>query len=89
MPFEQHSDSSSDKLNLRERAILEYFAEGLGDSEIALRFRVSRSEISVIRRRAAMKLAARIASEHPFHIREVVISQPLESVALLAGRRSP
>lgn len=82
MPLEQGSDSSSKTLTLRERAVLEYFAEGLNDREIAVRFRLRRSEISVIRRRAAKKLAARIASEHPFQIREVVLARPLNCAAL-------
>jgi DNA-binding CsgD family transcriptional regulator len=69
----QDSDSSPGRLNLSERAIMEYYAQGLGDREIAVRFRVSRREISFIRRHAVTKLAARISSAHPFQIREVML----------------
>lgn len=82
MSPERDSGSSPGKLSLRERAVLEYFAEGLGDREISVRLRVSQREISAIRRHAATKLAARIASAHPFQIREVVIAHSLDSVAL-------
>jgi hypothetical protein len=33
-----------------------------------------------IRRYTAAKLAVRIASAHPFHIREVVLARPLDSM---------
>jgi DNA-binding CsgD family transcriptional regulator len=82
MLLERDSDSSPRKLNLRERAKLEYFAEGLSGHEISIRLRVSQREILVIRRNGAMKLAARIASANPFHIREFVIARSLDSVAL-------
>ena len=77
---EQDSNSSPDTLDQEERAILEYSAEGLGDSEIAVRLQLSRRVIAVIRDRVATKLAARISTAHPFRIGEVVLSRSLDSV---------
>ena len=74
MSYERDSDSSPGTLSRRERAILEYCAEGLNDQEIAIQLRVSLQEISIIRRQAAAKLAARISSAHPFRIHEVVLA---------------
>jgi len=79
MSYERDLDESPDALSLREQVVLEFCAEGLGDSEIAVRLQMSRREVSIIRGRAATKLVARIASAHPFHIREVVLASPLDS----------
>jgi DNA-binding CsgD family transcriptional regulator len=62
-------------LSLRERAFLEYCAEGLIDPEIAVRLQMSCQEIFAIRVNAAAKLAARVATAHPFQIREVVLGR--------------
>lgn len=80
MPHKRDLDSSPDTLGPQERAILEYSAEGLGDSEIAVRLQLSRRVITVIRNRVATKLAARISTAHPFRIGEVVLSRSLDSV---------
>jgi len=82
MSFEQDSESSSGTLSRLERAILEYFAEGPSDREIAVRLGLSRRGISVIRRHAAAKLAVRIASAHPFQISEVVLGRSLDAPVL-------
>jgi DNA-binding CsgD family transcriptional regulator len=79
MSFERVSEPPSGALSLLERAILEYFADGLSDREIAVRLGLSRRGISVIRRHAAAKLAVRIASAHPFQISEVVLGRSLDS----------
>jgi DNA-binding CsgD family transcriptional regulator len=71
-----HEKSSpSGALNLRELAFLEYRAEGLSDREIAVRLQISPRETSAIRGRAATKLAARVATSHPFQIHEVVLAR--------------
>jgi DNA-binding NarL/FixJ family response regulator len=82
MPSEQNSNSPLGALSQSERAILEFCAEGLSDREIAFQLRASRRAISAIRSQAAAKLAVRIASSHPFHIREVVLARSLDSVEL-------
>jgi DNA-binding NarL/FixJ family response regulator len=79
MSYERESDSSRGTLSRRERAILEYCAEGLRDNEIAVRLHVPVQEISNVRRHAAAKLAARIGSAHPFQIHEVVLAGSLRS----------
>jgi DNA-binding CsgD family transcriptional regulator len=82
MPDAQVSDSPPDTLSPRERAMLEFCAEGLSDREIAARLRMSRREISAIRGRAAAKLSGRIASAHPFQISEVVLDRSLDFAEL-------
>lgn len=82
MSFERHSGPASDALNARELAVLECYAEGLAEPEIAVRIGVSRHQLSVIREVAASKLTVRISSAHPFHIREVVLKESLDSCAL-------
>jgi DNA-binding NarL/FixJ family response regulator len=72
MSHEKGSHTGS--LSLRERAFLEYCAEGLSDREIAVRLHISHREVSAIRGRAGTKLAARVAPAHPFQIREVVLA---------------
>ncbi len=57
---------------------MELVADGLSDAEISIRFRRSLRTISMIRNRAATKLAARNASAHPFQIREVVFARSLD-----------
>jgi DNA-binding NarL/FixJ family response regulator len=78
MSYAQNSNSSPDTLSPREQAILEFYAEGFGDSEISARLGIGRREISTLRAGAAAKLSVRIASAHPFQIREVVLAQPLD-----------
>jgi len=78
MSYAQNSDSSPDSLSPREQAILEFYAEGFGDSEIAARLGIGRRAISTLRAGAATKLAGRIASAHPFQIREVVLARSLD-----------
>jgi DNA-binding NarL/FixJ family response regulator len=78
MWYKQNSDSSSDTLGLSERAVLEYCAEGLSNHEIGIRLRMSPREIMAIRHHAAVKLSTRIASDHPFQIREVVLHRSLD-----------
>lgn len=82
MSPERDSVSSPQTLNLRERAILTFCAEGFSDREISSRFRVSRREVTVIRSHAATKLAARISSANPFGIREVMLPHSLNSAGL-------
>jgi DNA-binding CsgD family transcriptional regulator len=82
MSHKRDSDSSPGALSARELAVLEYFAEGLSDLEIAVRNHVTLRHISAIRRRAAAKLATRIGSARPFQICEVVVSRSLDSAAL-------
>jgi len=77
MSYEREPDESADALSLREQAVLEYCAEGIGDNEIAVRLQMSRREVAIIRDHAATKLMARIASAHPFRIREVMLARPL------------
>lgn len=72
MSHEKGSHTGS--LSLRERAFLEYCAEGLSDREIAVRLHISYREVSAIRGRAVTKLSARVATAHPFQIREVVLA---------------
>jgi DNA-binding CsgD family transcriptional regulator len=60
-------------LSPRERAFLEYCAQGLSNREIAVRLQISRRELSTIRADAAAKLAARVGTAHPFKICEVVL----------------
>jgi DNA-binding CsgD family transcriptional regulator len=79
MSYERDLDTSPGTLSRRERAILEYCAEGLNDQEIAIQLRMDFREISSLRRQAAAKLAARISSAHPFQIHEVVLAGSLES----------
>jgi DNA-binding CsgD family transcriptional regulator len=79
MSYERGSDPSPGALSRRERAILEFCAEGLSDREIAGQLRVDVMEVSALRRQAAAKLAARIDSAHPFQIHEVVLSGSLRS----------
>jgi DNA-binding NarL/FixJ family response regulator len=71
MPYER--DLPLGSLNPSERAVLEYCAEGLSVSEIAVRLRALPQEVSAIRREAASKLTMRISSAHPFQIRELVL----------------
>jgi DNA-binding NarL/FixJ family response regulator len=78
MPYERDLDESPDALNLREQAVLEFCAEGLGENEISIRLQMSRREVAIIRDHAATKLVARISSAHPFHIREVMFARPLD-----------
>jgi hypothetical protein len=61
-----------DTLSPLELALLGYCAEGFGELEVATRLGVRREEVSVIRNATAEKIAARIASAHPFQIRELV-----------------
>jgi DNA-binding CsgD family transcriptional regulator len=77
MSSERESDSAPGALSGRERAILEYCAGGLCDQEIAIKLRLSVGEVWVLRRQAAEKLSARIASAHPFQIHEVVLAGSL------------
>jgi DNA-binding CsgD family transcriptional regulator len=79
MSYERGTDSYSGTLNRREREILEYCAGGLSDPEIASRFQVDVLEITTLRRQAAAKLIARIASAHPFQIHEVVLAGSFKS----------
>jgi DNA-binding CsgD family transcriptional regulator len=79
MSYERGTNSSSGTLNRREREILEHCAGGLNDEQIAIRFQVGVQEISTLRRQAAAKLVARIASAHPFQIHEVVLAGSLKS----------
>jgi DNA-binding NarL/FixJ family response regulator len=72
------SDSLPGTLSLSERAMLEFCAAGLGDGEIAARLHVTSRAVSVIRSQATTKLAVRIASAHPFQIREVMLDQSHE-----------
>jgi DNA-binding CsgD family transcriptional regulator len=65
--------SHTGTLSLRERAFLEYCAEGLSDVEIAVRLQMSCQEVADTRVNAAAKLAGRVATAHPFRIREVVL----------------
>ena len=78
MWYRQDSESSPDTLSPSERAMLEFCAEGLSDREIGARLRMSPREISAIRQHAATKLSSRIASAHPFQIREVVLHRSLD-----------
>jgi DNA-binding CsgD family transcriptional regulator len=78
MSYERILDSSPGTLSRRERAILEYCAEGLNDQEIAIRLQVEAREISSIRRQGAAKLAARIGSANPFRIHELVLADSLD-----------
>ncbi|HEY5079276.1 MAG TPA: hypothetical protein VII43_05495 [Opitutaceae bacterium] len=39
---------------------------------------MSPGEIAALRHHAATKLSARISSDHPFQIREVVLNRPLD-----------
>jgi len=71
MPYER--DLSLGSLSTSERAVLEYCAEGLNESEIAIRLRARPQEISAIRKQAASKLSMRISSAHPFQIHELVL----------------
>lgn len=73
MSYEQDAKPSLDTLSAHERAVLEYYAEGLDGYEIAVRLRMSEQEISVVRFSAARKLALRMATAHPFQIHEVVL----------------
>jgi DNA-binding CsgD family transcriptional regulator len=82
MSPERDSVLSPQTLNLRERAILAFCAEGLSDREISSRIRVSRRDVSMIRSHAAAKLVARISSANPFAIREVMLSRSLNSAGL-------
>jgi hypothetical protein len=66
-------------LSLRDRAILEYCAEGLSNHAIAIQPRVDFREVSRLCGQAAAKLAARINSAHPFQIHEVVLAEALDS----------
>jgi len=79
MSYERGSDPSPGALSRRERAILEFCAEGLSDREIASQLRMDVIEISTLRRQAAAKLAARIGSAHPFQIHEVVLAGSLRA----------
>jgi DNA-binding NarL/FixJ family response regulator len=72
--------SRPDALSLQERTILELCAAGFNDCEVAARLHVSRLAVSEIRRDTAERLAVRIASAHPFHIREVVLARHLDSM---------
>jgi DNA-binding NarL/FixJ family response regulator len=74
--------SRPNALSLQERTILELCADGFNDGEVAARLQLSRRAVSEIRRDTAAKLAVRIASAHPFHIREVVLARPLDSMEL-------
>jgi len=75
MSPKRDSDSPPNSLSLRERTILEFCAEGIGDAEIAARLRLSRSAVSAIRSHTAARLAKRIATAHPFQISEIVLAR--------------
>jgi len=79
MSPKQDSDLLSDTLSLLERGLLELFAEGFGECEVAIRLGMSRREISVIRSHTAKKIAARTASAHPFRIQELILARELDS----------
>jgi DNA-binding NarL/FixJ family response regulator len=74
MSTRQVSELVPNTLSLRERTILEFYAEGLGEREVAIRLSVSRRTVSIIRSQIAKKLAVRISSAHPFQIGEVVLA---------------
>jgi len=78
MWYRPDSNSSQDTLSPDERVILEFCAEGLSDCEMGTRLRMSPGEIAALRHHAATKLSARISSDHPFQIREVVLNRPLD-----------
>jgi FixJ family two-component response regulator len=78
----RQKDSPADALRPRERAFLEYRAEGLSDREIAARLQISHREISAIRGHTASTLASRVASAHPFQISEVVLARLPDSVGV-------
>lgn len=72
--------SGPDLLSPPELALLELRAEGLSDREVAARLRVGQGAITDLRRGAAEKLAVRIASAHPFQIREVTLARSIDSM---------
>ena len=72
--------SRPNALSLQARTILELCAYGLSDCEVAARLQLSRRVVSEIRRDTAAKLAVRIDSAHPFHIREVMVARRLDSM---------